>query len=93
MPFGEKIFCIPCVKEDAEQKISPRATLSEAKLELKRIIFCRSIHFYKYTTIILFPEVLVIINVPENIVYLIHGKSTSISLTRRLPVDIILLQS
>jgi hypothetical protein len=50
-PLG-KIFCIPCVKGNAEQKISPRATLSGAKLELKRIIFCGSILFYKCTTII-----------------------------------------
>jgi hypothetical protein len=46
--------CIPFVKGNAEQKISPRATLSEAKLELKRIIFCGSIPFYKCKTI-LFP--------------------------------------
>jgi hypothetical protein len=44
--------CMPRVKENAEQKISPRATLSEAKLELKRIIFCGSILFYKCTTIL-----------------------------------------
>jgi uncharacterized membrane protein YfcA len=47
MLFGKKIFCIPCVKRNAEQKTSPRATLSEAKLELKRIVFCGSIPFYK----------------------------------------------
>jgi hypothetical protein len=63
MIFGGK-FCIPGVKENAEQKTRPRAPLSEAKLELKRIVFCGSILFYKCTIIILFPEVSCIIKLP-----------------------------
>jgi hypothetical protein len=55
--------CKPGVKENAEQKTRPRAPLSEAKLKLKRIVFCGSVLFYKCTKIILFPEVTCIITV------------------------------
>jgi hypothetical protein len=47
--FEKIIFCIPGVKRNTEQETRPRATLSEAKLELKRIVFCGSIPFYKCT--------------------------------------------